>query len=534
MKETKNSQKKTEENITDINAISNASKTNYEASHVETRDAKDIASESEFVPVEHIFLQPQELVMQVGTTLQMSVVIEPENATNKNVRFVSLTEDIVSVDETTGVVTAINIGDAQIEVYAQDGSGVSNGCWGIIFGVDVVEATVESNVYIDTVDNYENKLRDEYGMPVTIGVNDFIRLYNTTTINSNGITWYQVLYDDMIAYVKANSFIKTETPHTHTVGICDVRVNSTSANLNVRSSPFVKSNNSLGQFSHGTTLKLTSEFPQNENWYAVYGKTNNGTYTYGWCSGDYLEKEVECGTLVDASSLNIRQTTDGNSSSLGTISRGTTVQVLEKNYAFANNYTWHKVLYNNKVGYVVAGNNTPNFSFSYQWRTITKPNNILPASVSNSCVDFIKSYEDFRGTPYTDSSGVLTIGYGHVIKDGESFTSITQAEGEELLMEDIASRLPSVIYYCNQKLASWNQNQFDALFSLLFNAGGVNMNTVMNNIISGEDPYDAFGRIVYSGGNFSLGLYRRRMDEADIFVNGEYVREYPAAPANNT
>ena len=45
------------------------------------------------------------------------------------------------------------------------------------------------------------------------------------------------------------------------------------------------------------------------------------------------------------------------------------------------------------------------------------------------------------------------------------------------------------------------------------------------------DPYTAFSQASYDANNrFQLGLYRRRMDEADIFVNGEYTREYRAAP----
>lgn len=48
----------------------------------------------------------------------------------------------------------------------------------------------------------------------------------------------------------------------------------------------------------------------------------------------------------------------------------------------------------------------------------------------------------------------------------------------------------------------------------------------MDMIINGSDPYDAFCTIIYSKGKRVLGLYRRRMDEADIFVKKDYIREY--------
>ena len=68
--------------------------------------------------------------------------------------------------------------------------------------------------------------------------------------------------------------------------------------------------------------------------------------------------------------------------------------------------------------------------------------------------------------------------------------------------------------------------------SLAYNAG-VAVADVMDEIISGGDPYVAFARVCHSNGEFSLGLYRRRMDEADIFVSGSYTREYRNAPTTN-
>ncbi len=42
----------------------------------------------------------------------------------------------------------------------------------------------------------------------------------------------------------------------------------------------------------------------------------------------------------------------------------------------------------------------------------------------------------------------------------------------------------------------------------------------------GINPTEAFTSVCKSGGQFSLGLWRRRMDEADIYLYGQYQREY--------
>lgn len=47
---------------------------------------------------------------------------------------------------------------------------------------------------------------------------------------------------------------------------------------------------------------------------------------------------------------------------------------------------------------------------------------------------------------------------------------------------------------------------------------------VMDDIVAGANPYDAFTTVIYSNNEKSLGLWRRRMDEADMFLYGTYYR----------
>ncbi len=84
--------------------------------------------------------------------------------------------------------------------------------------------------------------------------------------------------------------------------------------------------------------------------------------------------------------------------------------------------------------------------------------------------------------------------------------------------------------YSGEKFAlvgrTWTQNQFDALVSLSFNAGKQGSDDVIEQIIRGVDPTSAFCEYIEYNGEDSLGLYRRRMDEAEMFLYSDYSRNH--------
>ncbi|MCL2882529.1 MAG: hypothetical protein FWF45_06565 [Coriobacteriia bacterium] len=69
-----------------------------------------------------------------------------------------------------------------------------------------------------------------------------------------------------------------------------------------------------------------------------------------------------------------------------------------------------------------------------------------------------------------------------------------------------------------------DQQQFDAMVDCAFN-GQNDMKTAMRDIANGMDPRTAFCRKILQA---DLGLFRRRNDEANIFISGDYTRTYPA------
>jgi len=92
-------------------------------------------------------------------------------------------------------------------------------------------------------------------------------------------------------------------------------------------------------------------------------------------------------------------------------------------------------------------------------------------NLSPQGLDFIKGFESFQSYSYYCPSGKLTIGYGHVILPNENIPHVTEQQALSLLANDV-NPLESFI---NKSMAysgySLNQDQFDALVSLIFNTG---------------------------------------------------------------
>ncbi|MHB9095751.1 MAG: glycoside hydrolase family protein, partial [Eubacteriales bacterium] len=255
--------------------------------------------------------------------------------------------------------------------------------------------------------------------------------------------------------------------------------------------------------------------------------------------------------------INDKEITEGFflSSDNRLISRLTT---MAKNIGAKYHYRYGK-------GYVVLQNGrTASFDVDFEWEdnyiwvgqfaealglelTYDKATNIVKLrglkepgtmQVSDKLISFIADYETFHSKPYRGQDKQnLTIGYGHVIKPGEELTALTIVEAKELLRKDIKV----FESYVNKKAKDYNlwlsQQQFDALVSFTFNKGYVlnpKENTLFKQIVNGnatdKQIRESFLMWRNVNGNFSLGVYRRSYDEAEIFIKGDYNRDYPNAP----
>ena len=136
-------------------------------------------------------------------------------------------------------------------------------------------------------------------------------------------------------------------------------------------------------------------------------------------------------------------------------------------------------------------------------------------------ITLIKEFEGLRLKAYKCPGGVWTIGYGHTagVKPG---MVITEAQAEEYLKEDLFSCENAVN---NQKLYI-NQNQFDALVSLIYNIGIGNFqkSTLLRKArVNPNDNsiMDEFLKWVYSKGRVLPGLQRRRLREMKLYFSNE-------------
>jgi lysozyme len=143
---------------------------------------------------------------------------------------------------------------------------------------------------------------------------------------------------------------------------------------------------------------------------------------------------------------------------------------------------------------------------------------------SEAGIELIQQHEGFRSNVYKDAAGRPTIGYGHLLKPGESFPhGVTQQQATELLRADLAIAEEAVNRLVKVKL---DQNQFDSLCSWTFNLGAGNLQASSLLARLNKRDYEAvpseMRKWIHAGGEVVPGLVARRDDEADLW-SGEGV-----------
>jgi lysozyme len=141
--------------------------------------------------------------------------------------------------------------------------------------------------------------------------------------------------------------------------------------------------------------------------------------------------------------------------------------------------------------------------------------------ISTAGTTFIKTVEGLRLTPYKDSGGKYTVGYGHTanVWPGDN---ITEAQAEQYLQLDISAAEHCIVAAIAIVL---QQCQFDALCSLIFNIG---VGAFGRGSIAGDiNRHDfktataVWGNYCNVGGVYNQGLRNRRLAEIRIW-NGNY------------
>lgn len=137
-------------------------------------------------------------------------------------------------------------------------------------------------------------------------------------------------------------------------------------------------------------------------------------------------------------------------------------------------------------------------------------------------IALIQKFEGFSPTVYDDAAGKPTIGYGHLIKKGESFTTLTEMQALAILYKDVVSAETAVSLLVKIPLS---QGQFDALVSFTYNLGmkALQSSTLLKRLNEGNytAAADNFQRWTYAGKTQLAGLVQRRAAEWALFTGGK-------------
>lgn len=147
-------------------------------------------------------------------------------------------------------------------------------------------------------------------------------------------------------------------------------------------------------------------------------------------------------------------------------------------------------------------------------------------TASEALVSSIKAFEGFRAEAYL-SGGQWSIGYGTSASPGET---VTQVEAEQALRAHLHSLEQSLNSFVAKYSLKLTQNQFDALASLTYNCGVGWMSQsgrLRDAVVKGADEKQilfAFSLWANNGAQPDPGLLKRRMAEADMYLNGTYAK----------
>jgi len=143
--------------------------------------------------------------------------------------------------------------------------------------------------------------------------------------------------------------------------------------------------------------------------------------------------------------------------------------------------------------------------------------------ISPRGLERIREKEAFIPKVYDDGVGNKTVGYGHMLRPGESYNRISQAEAQDLFAKDVARIVDPALEGISTPLT---QNQIDALGSFIFNVGPGNFRrSVLPELNRGDHEgvtaamaeYTK-GRNQRTGERLTLrGLLRRRRDEVALY-----------------
>ena len=146
----------------------------------------------------------------------------------------------------------------------------------------------------------------------------------------------------------------------------------------------------------------------------------------------------------------------------------------------------------------------------------------MPSASIQLAAEVTRKYEGLRLNLYRDIGGTSTIGYGHVIKPGKSYNSITSSDAQCLLDHDLLGAYDELTDLVTVPM---NIGQEAALIDFVFNEGSGHLSESTLLKVLNQGHYDQvpheLERWVFANHKKLRGLVRRRAEEIDMW-RGEY------------
>lgn len=158
-------------------------------------------------------------------------------------------------------------------------------------------------------------------------------------------------------------------------------------------------------------------------------------------------------------------------------------------------------------------------------------------TASEDCVSVLKKMEGFIQYPVLDYTQ-YSVGYGTACPSDmlETYRSrgITEEEADELLRTHLETISTSIHKFAASNNLTLSQNQFDALLLLTYNIGSAwltGTSELKDAILTGATGNDLIyymSRWCTADYQVIPGLVKRRLAEANLFLNGNYASEAPS------
>lgn len=141
-------------------------------------------------------------------------------------------------------------------------------------------------------------------------------------------------------------------------------------------------------------------------------------------------------------------------------------------------------------------------------------------------LSLIARLEGFYSNPYICPAGFFTIGFGHIVEEGENFLNakLTSDEAFKMLETDLG-RVNNILFYLETP-ELLRPHQLDALISLSYNLGvpEISRSFLIKSINQGdlEKAYDFFAPWKNINNKPSSGLAKRRLIELMVFADRSF------------